>query len=67
MTAVTAFGREKFGAQIRLFKLLYCQKQLKMKILIKNDILILDFVLTRRTLYLKTKFIFLKQSIFVQT
>ena len=40
MTVVTAFGRQKFDAQIR-FQLacLYCRKQLKMKIIIKNGII----------------------------
>ena len=50
MTVVTAFGHKKFGAQIRLFlALLCCQKQLKMKILIKNGIInILKSVLKER-------------------
>ena len=38
MTAITTFGQEKFGAQIQLFLAWwYCQKQLKVNILIKND------------------------------
>ena len=42
MTAVTAFGCEKCGAQIRLFLArLYCQKHLKTKILMKNDIILI--------------------------
>ena len=48
MTAVTAFRSETFGAQIRLFYLLHCQKQLEMKILIKSDIFILNFALEER-------------------
>ena len=37
MTAVTTFGCEKFGGLTGLFLgCLYCQKQLKMKILIKK-------------------------------
>ena len=37
MVAVTAFGCQKFAAEIRLLACMYCQKQLKMKTTIKND------------------------------
>ena len=46
MTVVTTFGCEKFDTEIQLFLTrLQCQKQLKMKILIKNNIIILKSVL----------------------
>ena len=50
MTVFTAFGCEKFGAQIRFFlACLYCQKQLKTYISVKFDIiLILKSVLKER-------------------
>ena len=39
MTVVTTFGRQTIDAQIRfLLVCLYCQKQLKIKIIIKNGI-----------------------------
>ena len=42
MTARAAFGREKFGAQFQLFLVcLYCQKQLKRKILVKISIILI--------------------------
>lgn len=46
MTVVTTFGSEKFDTEIQLFLTrLQCQKQLKMKNLIKNNIIILKSVL----------------------
>ena len=63
MTAVTAFRREKVWRPIRLLLArVYCQKQLKMKILIKNDIILK--VRTQRKLR-KNKAHLLKQRIFV--
>ena len=42
MTSGTAFGHEKFSAQIQLFlACLYCQKQLKTNILIKSGIILI--------------------------
>ena len=42
MTAFTTFGPKKSGTQIQLIlACLYCQKQLKMEILIKNDIILI--------------------------
>ena len=38
MTVVTVFKHKKFGAQVSL-DFMYCQKQLKIKILIKNGII----------------------------
>ena len=60
MTVVTVFVCEKFGAQIQLFlAFLYCQTQLKTKILIKMASFLFS---TQRTLCLKTKLIFEKKE-----
>ena len=50
MTAIIAFGHGEIGAKILLFlACLYCQKQLKSKILLKNvTILILKSILKER-------------------
>ena len=50
MTAIIAFGHGEIGAKILLFlACLYCQKQLKLKILLKNVIiLILKSILKER-------------------
>ena len=54
-----SFGRKKIGTQIRLFlACLCCQKQLKVKSLIKNGIIPCSKILTQITLYLKTKLTF---------
>ena len=42
MVAVTAFGCQKFAAEIRLLACMYRQKQLKMKTTIKNDIIFIQ-------------------------
>ena len=61
MTVVTTFGCEKFDTEIQLFLTrLQCQKQLKMKNLIKNNY---SKVCTQRKLYLKTKPSFEKKQI----
>ena len=42
MSAVTAAGHEKCGTQIQLFlACLYCQNQLKTKILIENGVILI--------------------------
>ena len=65
MTMVTVFGSKKFGAQIQLFlAYLYCQKQLKMTISIKNGIIpILKSILKEGFTHKKVHL--LKQSMFV--
>ena len=48
MVAVTAFGCQKFAAEIRLLACMYCQKQLKMKTTIKNDIIFIQKSLLKK-------------------
>ena len=51
MIAVTAFVYQKFDAQICfLLACMYCQKQLKMKIIIKNDIVFIQKSLLKERL-----------------
>ena len=61
MTAVTAFGRQRFDAQIRfLLACLYYQKYLKMKIIMKKGLNFYSKVFTQKKLVPKNKALLLK-------